>query len=889
MTAVLLSRNSGFAEFKLRGHRGSGGFSDVYEAVGSNGKRVALKVLRVPGGTSDSNMERFERELRILQKIDNRRIARLVAAKLDADPPWIASEFIDGPNLREAFNERGQFGIREAVQFFSVVVKALSEIHAEGIAHRDITPNNILLGEFGPVIIDFGSAKENLSSDAGSILSVGTPEFSAPEVLKGEKVGLSSDVFSLAKVFNFLLGSKMETIDFEQSRDISRTQLVTILKCLSENPEQRPTSAELAIIFPVSDIGENLTSLGYKPVEIKKLPRRISVGVLVAAIGLTAAIVGSLALLLFKGEVSPLTVQMIESKAYDLDPTVVLVKNEIQAGWLLAGPAFAEEPLAYDNTSFFDQPNSPFALEGYKSNVVPRTKYLEIKVELLRYDIVQTLKDIDLMVAGDYWLKDNLVLAEKFENFVNEFQLDYAEGTCNVLKSDKFAVQPDESSPRIRILGMFDRCEWSNAEVHGYAIMDIYIRQRAIIFTTANSRVGVIDLQSILNGFEIADDSIIGDISSDYVAMFADRSDDLFALDTIETGTDGGKNMFARRAFRVKPGTSAEISGDDFSDLRPPNPFFNPVSVYFIHDFELDPEAKPGVGDMVYPFGQVIVSDRSENRTFFNFLEIDMILIAEATQTTWGSIDFNIRETQLNLGWKQIFRNSDFKASGTKTEPYSPDDGPKEFVFALPTANLTTGQQRAEIRSIDGLRFLVPANWTIASDSFSQAASALIIHANPYGFPLDSVLADTPRLEIYDADASELMFRKSPLVWFVNVYDDCESPPMFFEKLVGRMIIEWAVLMNCSIPVEFAFGNSDRIKAWQASPIVRFKISTNFDTTDYPVKVTIAVGEYVPELASDVAFWAEMIDSISNQSEIINNIGIKKCLRIYDDETCLSK
>ena len=103
------------------------------------------------------------------------------------------------------------------------------------------------------------------------------------------------------------------------------------------------------------------------------------------------------------------------------------------------------------------------------------------------------------------------------------------------------------------------------------------------------------------------------------------------------------------------------------------------------------------------------------------------------------------------------------------------------------------------------------------------------------------------------------------------------------------MIIEWAVLINCSIPVELAFGNSDRIKAWQASPIVRFKISTNFDTTDYPVKVTIAVGEYVPELASDVAFWAEMIDSISNQSEIINNIGIKKCLRIYDDETCLSK
>jgi serine/threonine protein kinase len=76
VTAVLLSRNTSFAEFKLRGHRGSGGFSDVYEAVGVNGKRVAIKVLRLPGGSSASNFERFERELRILQRMDNRRIAR---------------------------------------------------------------------------------------------------------------------------------------------------------------------------------------------------------------------------------------------------------------------------------------------------------------------------------------------------------------------------------------------------------------------------------------------------------------------------------------------------------------------------------------------------------------------------------------------------------------------------------------------------------------------------------------------------------------------------------------------------------------------------------------------------------------------------------------------
>ena len=886
MTAVLLSRNTAFAEFKLRGHRGSGGFSDVYEAVSNDGKRVALKVLRVPGGPNAANMERFERELRILQLINNRRIARLVAAKLDSDPPWIASEFVDGPNLREAVSEKGQFEIKDAVQFFSVVVKALSEIHAEGIAHRDITPNNILLGEFGPVIIDFGSAKENLTGDFGSVLSVGTPEFAAPEVLMGSNVGLASDIYSLAKVFHFLIGSDSETAKYSNQKDFSQLQADAIGRCLLEDSKQRPTAAELAVIFPITDVGLDLTKDGYTPIEIKKLPLRIGIKVFITTICITAALVGLLVMFFLKTEVEPLTLKMIQSEASELEPNIFLVKNDVQAGWLLSGPAFDNAPLKYHNPNSLDQEFSILALEGYTSNVTQRTRYLEIKVELLRDSLAETIINIDLTQSGDYESRTYEVLADRFDNLLNNFQSQYTSGSCSILQTEKFAVQPDEKSPRLRFLGMLNRCMWEKNEVSGYAIMDVYPLQDAIVYTTANSRDGVIDLQSLLDKFEITDISLIKDLGDNYTAMFADRSDDLFALDALDSSKDGGRNLFAKRAFRLPAGLSAEISSISESDSSLLTQGHSPVSIYFYQPLVLGPNKSIDFKDFLFPYGQVINLESLETRIFSNPTDREMILVAEVNQTDGLSSAFQIRTNTVSI-WDQFFFNDQFKASGI--EANKEGDKPNNVLFVLPTTGSAKDENRSDVRLIKGVQYPIPYNWMIASDVLLPESSGLAISANPFGWPLNSVRLDMPRLEIYDSDLNELVNNQLGYVWWLIDYTDCSYPPLEFKKTVGSIVIRWKVLDFCLIPEEFSSSIVNLRKTRQANPIIKFMVTSTFGPLDNDIEIPVTMGEYVPELDTGIAFWEEFVLSLSNQADVLRKIASDKCLIRYVDGRCLSK
>jgi serine/threonine protein kinase len=887
VTAVLLSRNTTFAEFKLRGHRGSGGFSDVYEAVGDNGKRVAIKVLRVTGGSSATNMERFERELRILQRMDNRRIARLVAAKLDSDPPWIASEYIDGPNLREAVDEKGHFSTKDAVQIFSVVVKALSEIHSEGIAHRDITPNNILLGEYGPVIIDFGSAKENLTGDVGSVLSVGTPDFAAPEVLDGANAGLASDVYSLAKVFNFLLGSVSDEHTRLDDDGISAIQSEAISKCLLQNPQLRPAATDLVEVFPITDIDVNLISTSYSKVEISKLPRRISVKALVATVCFTAATVGLCTALLVRSDSKPVTVKMIEERASEFSADIFLEKNELKAGWLLAGPTFADAPLRYENPNFLDMGPSVLGLEGYISNVMPRNNYLEIKVELLRFGLAQSSRKLDLTTERNYPLKNYEVFADKFKNFINDFQKNYTIGSCNVMKTEEFALQITETGPRIRLIGMLDRCRWESVDVSGYAVMDIYPLQDVVVYTTVNSRIGVVDLQTLLGGFEVSGESIIHEATENHAEMFSDRSSDSFALDTSDTSNSGGHQLFARRAFRIPSDSAAEISRSLSGSLLTNSGGHSPVSVYFYNEFDLEPGDTPQVDDFIFPFGQIIELQHSESRIFSNDFDADMVLLAEVNQTNRLSTDFQIKIKNNVAETKQFFFSDDFSGSGSKVQ-----DGTvaaRSFMFGLPTSQSGDDQKRGDFRAINGIRYPVPYDWVIASDSLNTPSTGLLIHANPFGWPLDSVRADMPRLEVFDADLNELFLRKGFFLWWLADYEGCSSPPFEFIKKVGRVEISWKVLDDCSIPTEYYFGLSKRQKARQANPIIKFLISSKVGPQDGDFEIGVAMGEFVPEMDTGVAFWEEMVETIASQSERINALAVKKCFNAFSDPKCLIK
>ena len=274
MTTVLLSRGTTFGEFRATGFVGSGGFSDVYEARDSKGRRVALKVLRLQSLASGDQQIRIQRERLAISLVDSRGIARLIDADLQAEQPWIASEFIDGPTLRESIDKSGPLEYLAAMALAKRLAEILVDVHQQGIAHRDITPNNIVFGPDGPVIIDFGSARIDLDSEiTGSVLVYGTSGYAPPEISTGQPVGRSADVYGLARTIQFCLSGS----------DEGQADLPPILeRCLSTDPVNRPPAGEVVqVLGPQGEIPRRNS-----PKLISKLPRRFKLRSLLVATGL---------------------------------------------------------------------------------------------------------------------------------------------------------------------------------------------------------------------------------------------------------------------------------------------------------------------------------------------------------------------------------------------------------------------------------------------------------------------------------------------------------------------------------------------------------------------------------------------------------------------------
>ena len=263
MTTRLLPQRSRFGEIKLTGFLGTGGFSDVYAGNLPDGRSAAVKVFR--GGTFDREAIklRLERERDIVQSLITGGVARLLDSDLEAEVPWIASELVDGPTLRESVESDGVMDENEVLGIVQSLATTLIELHGRGVAHRDITPNNVIIGPKGPVLIDFGSARADLGDGSTrSILLEGTVGYLAPEAERGEEVGRASDIFALARIAEFCLSGSDET----------RAALPDVLsQALSAEPDDRPAASLIAATLPASrDFAKR-----HSPRKIEPLPRRV--------------------------------------------------------------------------------------------------------------------------------------------------------------------------------------------------------------------------------------------------------------------------------------------------------------------------------------------------------------------------------------------------------------------------------------------------------------------------------------------------------------------------------------------------------------------------------------------------------------------------------------
>ncbi|MET9787272.1 serine/threonine-protein kinase [Streptomyces canus] len=192
--------------YRLLAKLGHGGMGTVWRAKDETVDReVAVKEPRVPDHLPEREQgnafERMRREARAAARLDHPSVVNVHDVAVVDGRPWIVMELVQGRSLGDALQE-GTLGAREAARIGLEVLGALEAAHAAGILHRDVKPDNVLLGRYDRVVLtDFGIAQiegETNLTDTGGF--VGSPEFIAPERVLGQRPGPASDLWSLGVV-----------------------------------------------------------------------------------------------------------------------------------------------------------------------------------------------------------------------------------------------------------------------------------------------------------------------------------------------------------------------------------------------------------------------------------------------------------------------------------------------------------------------------------------------------------------------------------------------------------------------------------------------------------------------------------------------------------------
>jgi len=202
-----------FGPYRILKLLGEGGMGVVYLAERTHlGTEVAIKVLR-DAWLSPARRERFASEQRTLAQLNHPQIARLYdAATLDDGTPYFVMEYVEGIPLTQ-YCRKHNTSIEERLKLFRSVCEAVEHAHGHAVIHRDLKPSNILVKSDGSVrLLDFGIAKQLESLDLQvdqtmTGLRLMTPAYAAPEQIRGDRVGINTDVYSLGVIlFELLTG-----------------------------------------------------------------------------------------------------------------------------------------------------------------------------------------------------------------------------------------------------------------------------------------------------------------------------------------------------------------------------------------------------------------------------------------------------------------------------------------------------------------------------------------------------------------------------------------------------------------------------------------------------------------------------------------------------------
>ncbi|MFI1188359.1 PQQ-binding-like beta-propeller repeat protein [Streptomyces californicus] len=250
--------------YPLEERLGSGGMGTVFLARTSSGRPVAIKLIHQHFAGDDEFRIRFRQEVAAARRVSGAFTAAVVDAAPEADQPWMATTYIEGPTLAQRIGEQGPLGGAELRRLAIGLAEALRDIHRVGVVHRDLKPSNVVLSPEGPRVIDFGisrAADQETLTMTGRV--IGTPPFMSPEQLRAPRgVGPRSDVFSLGTLLVYAATGSgpfdsdspymtaYQVVHEEPSLDAVPPALRAVVEpCLDKEPEGRPSADELLVLL----------------------------------------------------------------------------------------------------------------------------------------------------------------------------------------------------------------------------------------------------------------------------------------------------------------------------------------------------------------------------------------------------------------------------------------------------------------------------------------------------------------------------------------------------------------------------------------------------------------------------------------------------------------
>jgi|tagenome__1003787_1003787.scaffolds.fasta_scaffold20883711_2 serine/threonine protein kinase len=259
--------------YRLLEKIGEGGMGVVHLATDSQGRQVAIKVLR-PGVASDQTaLRRLAREVDSMRRVRSPHVAEIVDADVTAEPPYVVTQYVPGRTLEQTVRERGPLTANELQRLATGLASALSAIHGAGIIHRDLKPGNVMFLDNGePVVIDFGIAQGvDATRLTATGLVIGTPGYLAPEIIEGEDAAAPADVHAWASTIAYAATGRapfgsgtFESIFYkimEGKPDLDGVPaalLPLVRAAMARNPAERPTAQALIGLTSRLDVGATM-------------------------------------------------------------------------------------------------------------------------------------------------------------------------------------------------------------------------------------------------------------------------------------------------------------------------------------------------------------------------------------------------------------------------------------------------------------------------------------------------------------------------------------------------------------------------------------------------------------------------------------------------------